>query len=327
MVSEAVRASFTFSVCYAWCVCWLLAFDERERVFGVAGWRSCYCCWLILCLYFVSLLFFGCRCLPPISKMLLVFFLCFCKELCVECIAHTSCIVLVQFVLWTLFKWFFLSFDRSERVRPLFLSPSLFSIAFQFFFLCSFHIHFNFCRICLLFAPDFLFFFHSCIISNMFCLSFSADGNDFFSAAYVFFSSFLSVSRNCMRFSNETQKDVICEQSKNYARISLFPCLFREKKASVCVYVFLHLTPTAFTEYDESFFALRYFFVCSVAKVRKICSKQKNVCIYTFPYAIHSHKNKSSVQTQRDNHERSGQRGKKTRHRQWCERNGMANDI
>lgn len=89
-----------------------------------------------------------------------------------------------------------------------------------------------------------------------------------------------------------------------------------KKKASVCVYVFLHLTPTAFTEYDESFFALRYFFVCSVAKVRKICSKQKNVCIYTFPYAIHSHKNKSSVQTQRDNHERSGQRGKKTRHRQ-----------
>lgn len=155
MVSEAVRASFTFSVCYAWCVCWLLAFDERERVFGAAGWRSCYCCWLILCLYFVSLLFFGCRCLPPISKMLLVFFLCFCKELCVECIAHTSCIVLVQFVLWTLFKWFFLSFDRSERVRPLFLSPSLFSIAFQFFFSALS----TFTPFAPLFAPDFVFFF------------------------------------------------------------------------------------------------------------------------------------------------------------------------
>lgn len=78
-----------------------------------------------------------------------------------------------------------------------------------------------------------------------------------------------------MRFSNETQKDVICEQSKNYARISLFPCLFREKMASVCVYVFLHLTPTAFTEYDESFLPFSTFLCALLRKFEKYAANRK----------------------------------------------------
>lgn len=132
------------SVCYAWWIHWLLASEgEKEtewkrgsEISMVLGVCLCYCCWLILCLYFVSFIisfrcfFPGCCCLPPISKMLLVFFLCFCKQLCVECIAHTSSMAHAQFVLWTPFKCFL--FFNNSLLFTLYL-PFILLPAFRFF--------------------------------------------------------------------------------------------------------------------------------------------------------------------------------------------------
>lgn len=156
----------TLSVLCVVC-CWLLAFDERERVFGVLGVLMLLLlvnfCVFIFCFAFFS----GCRCLPPISKMLLVFFLCFCNEfVCWVYCTHFSCIasyIQSKSVHWTPFEWIFFACCSSSIFRDF---VSFLFLSYKdplFFFPLILYIHFNFS-----FAEFVCFFTHEFVRFSVF---------------------------------------------------------------------------------------------------------------------------------------------------------------